>query len=257
MNWYSFRRALLVFSIIVLLGAMLSSCKSCRKEKAALPDAPPADTALTFTGPQQGWPPKPAGATNVVTEVWTDIGALTDSTITPLVAAVVQNQQVKAALGARFAFLSASLIEEKRNDVAVGDKILLTFFSYTANTAVEVTTLKNEVQSVEAKKYQPPVSNDEVRIATRIALGNRLLADSTRGLLAEGILSGRREDSQAQSHRVVYVVFSRDTSDDILYYAYVDLNDQKVLASGKAPAGTNDESFKKTYLRRDKSGKQQ
>jgi hypothetical protein len=120
-----------------------------------------------------------------------------------------------------------------------------------------VTMLKNEVQSVTAKKYQPPVSNDEVKIATRIALAGSGLRDSTRGLKAEGILSGRREDSQPSSHRVVYVVFSKDTSDDIMYFAYVDLNDQKVMTAGKATAGRDDDSFKKLYLRRNKSGKQQ
>ena len=241
---------------ILIIAMIIFSCKSRDTKKTTLPDKVPGDTLLTFTGPEKGWPPRPAGATNVKSEEWIDIGLVSDTLVARLVQIALQDQKVKDALSSRYIFLSASQIEEKKDDKLFSDRIQLTFFSYDNNNPVEVTIKDNKVFSVERKNYQPPAGREEIKAATRIALSNRELSVNTKDLLAEGILSGRRRDNQPQSHRVIYIVFSKEAEDDISYYAYVDMTDQKLLESGKATAGVSgDTTFKKNYLRRDKSGK--
>jgi len=174
---------LFFISIVV----MIFSCKTRDTKKTTLPDKIPTDTALTFTGPEKGWPPKPAGATNVKSEEWIDIGIISDSLVARLIQIALQDQKVKEALSRRYIFLSASQIEEKKDDRFFSDRIQLTFFSYDNNNPVEVTIKDNKVFLVERKNYQPPAAREEIKLATRIALANKDLLVTTKDLLAEGI----------------------------------------------------------------------
>jgi hypothetical protein len=225
--------AILVAMIAGVLYA--SGCHEKQKEKA-LPDKVPETPALKFEGPLAGWPPHPQDRTNVVNVPWKELpGILTATQIQNLRQAALQNAEVRTALGARYAYVTADPIEPGKEPDAgkVAGGIRMTFYSYANNIAVEVFMKETAVEKVVRREgYQPPEGPEEIRVATELAAREEHLRGKLKGLENTGLVTFPQEGQPGYGHRVLHINFTKNGNDVPSYYALVDLTEQKVLRAG-------------------------
>jgi hypothetical protein len=221
-----------------VIGLCSAGCHRADKTHA-LPSKVPTLPEITFTGAKEGWPPRPQGRTNEVEVPYTlRPGALTDGRAAELREAAVQEAQVRAALGERFAFITAAEVEpDKQNPHGADTQIQLTFFSYSNNVAVQVLMRERKVERVERREaYQPPEGAEEIKAAIQLARQDSRLREVAQNMNATAILTYAQQDRPGYGHRVLHVSFSVPGQDVPRYFALVDLNEQKILAAGE-PAG--------------------
>jgi hypothetical protein len=223
-----------------VIGLCATGCHRADKTHT-LPNEIPTPPRITFTGPSEGWPPRPQGRTNEVEVPYTlRQGALTDARTAELRQAALQNAQVRAALGERFAFITAAEVEpDKQNPqaAAAATEVRLTFFSYSTNVAVQVLMRAREVEKVERREgYQPPEGAEEIKAAIELARRDPRLREVVQNMQATAILTYVQQDRPGYGHRVLHVSFSAPGDDVPRYFALVDLTEQKVLVAG-TPAG--------------------
>ena|GEM_PF-3071043 len=199
---------------------------------------PPKLQKLEFTGPEEGWPPRPKGRTNIKEVVSEEIpGSLTDAMEEGLRVAAIQDGRVRKLLGGRFTFIGADEIEpDKENPRQPSDPLItrLTFFSHTNNTAIDVRMKGTLVESATIQNgYQPLESGEEVGLAVALAREDGRLRGKLDGLgEVNGILVEPPKGSPGFGHRVIEVFFGKEGEDLPDYHALVDINDAKVLVAG-------------------------
>jgi hypothetical protein len=162
-------------------------------------------------------------------------------------AAARKDPRVAAALGTRAAFIDADV---PTNDAKVdfgcctaasgGRPALLTYYNYVDNVAVQVTVKNDVVQSIERRKgYVPPEGDEEIRAAIDLARRDARLGGRVQDLDGHALLMeperGIIWNDAGYGHRVMWVTFERGTSGDPLFWAVVDLSDQRVLEAGEEP----------------------
>jgi hypothetical protein len=168
-------------------------------KKKPLPKKPSKVAKLEFTGPKEGWPPRPKGYTNVKKVPWKEIpGSLTDALEAQIRQAALQDKRVRDLLGERFAYISTAEIEPAKNRPCKPTDPLptrVTFFSYTKNVAVEVYMNELKVEKVKRKKkYQPPEGDDEIKQAIALAQSDDHLRDKVQNLTGDAILIPTAKD---------------------------------------------------------------
>lgn len=222
-----------ILSSFLMLGAV------CSAQEEKLPEKAPELHRLEFAGPEEGWPPHPKRRTNVQQVQSKEIaGSLTDTHEAAIHQAALSDPGVRRLLGDRFAYVSADEIEPAKGKIRQPDEpvaVRVTFYSHTNNVAVEVQMIGTRVRSVRKREgYQPPAGTEEIAAATRYAHGDDRLRDKISGLNSFAIVTATSEKDPAFGHRILYVTFSRKKDEDMpaIYFAYVDLTDQKVLDAG-------------------------
>lgn len=230
-------RVLMVLLVLLLLP-LAGECQ--RPPKRQLP-VPPEVHELEFTGPEEGWPPRPQEQTNVTEIVEEEIpGSLTDALEAEIRQAALDDKHVQKLLGDRFAYISTDEVESvKGRDRGPSDPLAtrVTFFSHTNNVAVEVRMRGVEVESVQRKEgYQPTEGPDEISEAIALALSDRRLQGKVEGLNGDAILMILPKGKPGYGHRVLYVAFSQEEEDHALYFAIVDLTHRTVLSAGPVAA---------------------
>lgn len=193
---------------------------------------------LEFTGPEEGFPPRPRDMTNVQSVPWTPIpGRLTPEIENELLRAALRRQQVRRALGARYAYLGASEIDPPKGQSTPGElQVLLSFYSYSANVAVDVRMRGGRVVEVIPRPgYQPAESSEEVERAVRLAQQDPRLGENVRGLEANGIVIGGPPGTDHFRNRIIYVTFGPEDYIVPSHFAAVDLTTDRVLEAGRLP----------------------
>jgi len=203
-----------------------------------LPGKIPTVPAIEFTKVEEGWPPRPQGRTNESDVPWTQRpGAFTASQEAGLRQSALQDTQVRAALGERFAYITASEVEpDKARPRSAGEPIpvMLTFYSYSNNVAVEVHMSGQKVEKVNRREaYQPPEGAEEIKAAIALALQDPRAVESVRNMRATAIVTYREAATSEAGHRVLHVSFSTPPDYVPQYYALVDLTANKVLIFSK------------------------
>ena len=198
---------------------------------------PPKLHKLEYTGPEEGWPPRPKGQTNIKEVVSQEIpGSLTDALEERIYRAALQNARVRQLLGSRFAYIGMDEIEpDKERPRRPSDPLptRVTFFSHAKNTAVEVEMKGFAVErAVDRKGYQPPEGADEVRQALALARQDMRLRGSLRGLAElNGIQVEVPQGTPGYGHRVIEVFFGTEKQNLPDYHALVDLTTKTVLVA--------------------------
>ncbi len=222
--------------LLFLLCVAASSFLGCRREtkQSRLPSKIPVPPAIEFTKVEEGWPPRPQGRTNESYVSWTQrSAAFTESQEAGLRQAALQDAQVRAALGDRFGYITASEIEpDKAHPRSATEQapVILTFYSYSNNVAIEVQIAGQKVEKVNRREgYQPPEGVEEVKAAIALALQDQRAAESVRNMRPTAILTYAESGREQQGHRVLHVSFSSPPDYVPQYYALVDLTANKVL----------------------------
>jgi hypothetical protein len=221
--------------IITAAVALISLGSSCRKPKqSTLPANQPQVTKQEFTGPQEGFPPQVKGRTNVTAKAAEERSAgLTDALVTQTRAAALQDQSVRALLGARSAYITTDEVDPEKGQTLNPNGALatrVTFFSYTNNVAVIVRMNGLKVETAtRVDNYQPAEGSDEIKEAIDLASRDRQLLGKLTGLTGHAILT---LNTRGQGHRMLRVTFRQGDEDVPRYFANVDLTDQKVVSAG-------------------------
>ena len=232
---HEIRNALLLASSAVLIGVT-----GCHPRQAALPSTIPGPPEIQLSGRDQGFPPRPAGRTNVENVPYIEFrGALTVSREAQLRQAATQDARVRALLGERFGYIAANRSEadkEHRDLPAEALPFRLTFYSYSNNVAVDVLMKQDTVAEVARREgYQPPEGAEEIKEAIALAQRESRLSEAVKGMYATAILTAPGKGTPGYGHRVLHVSFTAtaDPEDVPAYYALVDLTERKVIVAEK------------------------
>ena len=218
--------------------------------KAALPPVAPTVHPLDFADSNEEAHVRPlVSSTTDPTPV---MSTHAPATLSPaekaaLDTATRKDPRVAAALGARAAFIDADVLSDDGKvdfgcctTASGGRPILLTYYNYVDNVAVQVTVRNDVVQSIDRRKgYVPPEGDEEIRAAIDLARRDARLSGRAQGLDGHALLMeperGIIWNDAGYGHRVMWVTFERGTSGDPVYWAVVDLSDQRVLEAGEEP----------------------
>ena len=219
-----------------------------------LPQKVPKVPKLVFTGPKEGWPPRPQEQLDVREVHVQEIpGSLTDDLEDQIRMVATQNERVQALLGDRFAYINTDSLQHLSKGQHFSSSRPLatrvTFFSYTNNVAVEVLMQGLNMESVTRHQgYQPPEGDDEIKEAIALARADSRLQDKVQELHADAILLPATGEQPGHNHRLLWVTFS-DPEESYeekvtLFSASVDLTDQKVLVVRPEPGLNENEGYR-------------
>jgi len=205
----------------------------------ALPRSLPRGLAPGWTGPEEGWPPRTYGVSDL--QDFDLPGAETGFTEEEtayrerILGIALGDPRVREVLGDKFAHIDTDEIELRKGQDRPQPEAIpmrLTFFSHTHRVAVEVTLTGETINSVMKKPgYQPPEGEDEIQGAIAIARQDSQLRDMVQELEGKAIVAAPDPDHPEANPRTLYVTFSR--SDEYLPVcgATVDLINEKVLST--------------------------
>lgn len=235
------KTTLTVLVLTLLILVVLVAWWWWERRQPRLPAETPQAPVLEFTGPAEGWPPSPKGATNVTLVPWEEIpGSLTDVLESEIRQAALQDPRVRELLGNRFAYISTDEIEpekEQKQDASQPLATRVTFFSHANNVAIEVRMSGTTVENVTKREEgQPPEGQDEIKAAIALAQRDQRLRGKLQGLIGSAILASLQAGQPGYGHRVLDVTFTREGEDVPRYFALVDLTDRRVLAGGPTAA---------------------
>ena len=164
--------------------------------------------------------------------------SLTDTRVTAMKVAALADPNVRAALGARFAYLTADELELPKGQTRPpGTEIpgVLAFYSHSRGMAVHVRMTGTHVDAIERlPDLQPAEGPDEVAAAIGLARRDERITAAVASLTGYAMLTQPVDGKRPEGQRVLYVSFSKPEDDHSEYFATVDLIQQKVLAAGKA-----------------------
>ncbi|MDQ3666534.1 MAG: hypothetical protein M3410_08130 [Acidobacteriota bacterium] len=183
---------------------------------------PPQVSSLIFTGPREGWPPKPSDQKDVKAVSSTEIpGTPSDEQISDIIKAASDHERVRAVVGDRYAYINTDLFglgKGRTRDHSEPPRTRVFFYSYTNRIAVEVVMLGNQVQNVfPLKVYQPPEGWEEVQEAIRIARNDDRLIDKVKNLDGHAILLPLSEEQGKDNARLMWVTFTELSPADKSY----------------------------------------
>jgi hypothetical protein len=261
---HSGRLTIALLALTATLPLMMSACDlwpsrrtvSVRHDpetpvaKTPLPAGAPAPHAVDFiaSGEEGHVRPLMAGATAAAdVQSQPSAMAVTAGDARSLDATARKDPRVSQLLGARAAFISAEAADpDSKVDFgccragAPGPAIQLTYYSYATNAAVTVTMRNGAVAGLARRDgYQPPEGEEEVAAAIELGRKDDRLAGRVAGLEGRAILMeperGVLWNDAGYGHRVLWVTFERGKSGDPLFWAVVDLSEQRVLEAGEEP----------------------
>ena len=196
---------------------------------------PPTPRLPEFTGPESPWPPHPKRVLpgRPAIEGYKLLPSLTPRQEAELQQVAERDARVRAQLGDRYAFIAVLEVEPPKGERR-GPEADIEFFSHTHNVAVIARMRGSTVQRV-ARRPQgfSPEGADEVRRAIEMARRDPRLAGRVEGLHADATLFFPACGEPGFGHRVLYVMFMKDTGEPVLYYAMVDLVKDQVLMAGQ------------------------
>src|SRR5438105_3171003 len=109
-------KILFLISLIPLTLLALAAGEQQPPQPKPLPAKPPKAASLEFTGPGEGWPPRPRDQANVKEVAWTEIaGGLTEQRAEQLRKAALRDASVRRLLGERFAYITTDTIESPKD----------------------------------------------------------------------------------------------------------------------------------------------
>jgi len=218
--------------------------------KSPLPVAAPSPHPLDFADSNEETHVRPlVSSATQPTPVTSAEGpeALSTAEKSALDAAARKDVRVAAVLGSRAAFIDADFLgTDGKLDLgccktASGRRpVLLTYYSYANNIAVQVIMKNDVVAAVDRREgYVPAEGDEEIRAAIDLARRDARLGGRVQGLDGHALLMeperGVIWNDAGYGHRVMWVTFERGTSGDPLFWALVDLSDQRVLEAGEEP----------------------
>ncbi len=170
--------------------------------------------------------------------------------------AAAKDPRVIELLGQRYFFIEGHPFDEHRRKgkeccAPAPSQVRLTFYSYSNKVAVEVRMKDKAVVSATRREgYMPPEGEQEVKEAAELAGKDSRIKDQVQGLEAHALLwepeggllpsilgegwSGFFNDP-GYGRRVFLVTFERGKSGKPLFWAIVDVGEQKVLRAGEEP----------------------
>jgi len=230
-------KGFLLLSLPLLWGSVLALAWRNPSTDPLAQEKPPTLHKLEFTGPEAAWPPRPKDQTNIKEVVSESIpGSLTDALEASIRSAAERNASVRQLLGSRFAYIGIDEIEpDKGKPRGPNDPLvtLLTYFSYSNNTAVEV-QMRGEgvVLPTSRKDYVPTEGPDEVNEAISLARQDLRLRDKVAALKeVNGILVEIPKGQVGYGNRVIEVFFGSENQDLPAYHALVNLTTRNVLVA--------------------------
>jgi len=173
--------------------------------------------------------------------------ALTDGEKSALNAAARNDTRVASALGPRAAFIDAELVPaDAKADfgcckaATAGRHVVLTYYNYANDVAVQVTMKNNLVAKIDRREeFVPSEGEEEIHAAVDLARQDVRLAGRVQGLVGHALLMeperGVIWNDAGYGHRVLWVTFEQGTSGDPLFWAVVDLSVQRVFEAGEEP----------------------
>lgn len=199
---------------------------------------------LEFTGPGEGWPPRPRGQREVRQLKAEPIpGALTDALEEEIRRAALTDQRVQALLGERFVHVTTDPRYRgkwRRPDPDQPLETAVLFFSHTNNVAVEVLMVGLSVRdAATVPGFQPPEAAEEIEQAISLARAHPRISNAVQDLGAGALLLPFRDGELGYGHRILWVTFfdaaEMEEEKPALFSAAVDLTDQRVLIARPEP----------------------
>jgi hypothetical protein len=209
-----------------------------------LPREVPEVPELEFTGPGEGWPPRPRGQRDVRRlEAQPIPGALTDALEQEIRRSALADGRVRALLGERFVHLTTDMRnwgKGRRPDPSRPLETRALFFSHTNNVAVEVLMTGLSTQGAGTLPgYQPPEAPEEIEQAVALARAHPRISDHVQDLEAGALLLPHQDGDPGYGHRILWVTFfdaaEIEGEKPALFSAAVDLTDQRVLVARPEP----------------------
>ena len=212
-------------------------------DKRHLPVSPPIPTRIEFDDPPDGSRVKPKNAAALPDSVTSSSQDMALPSAAEFQARAAANTAVHELLGERYALISLYPTNPPyKFDLGCcspGPPVMEgVFYSYSNDTAVEVTLRGERIVSVQQRKdYLPPESQEELDEAVALARKDDRIASSIHGLDGHAILmqpgDGIIFNDPGYGHRVFWVTFSKGISGNPEYWAIVDLSERKVLKADK------------------------
>jgi hypothetical protein len=147
-----------------------------------------------------------------------------------------QSDTVQRLLGERFAAMGTSIPDNGKEELRGSleqQSTEVTFYSYSRNVAVAVLIQNGEVTSTrEIEGYQPPETQEEIDVATKLALGDPRLSAVAEGYQARGLITDMTEGQISAGNRVIYVSFEKSGTAVADFFALVDLTTNTVIDAG-------------------------
>lgn len=222
----------------LLMAAVIQLRNTAEAQSEPLPP-PPDAVMLQFTGPEDSYPPHVLDMTSVRPVESTNIpGGLTEAWADRIRAFVLQDLDVLATLGDRYAYVMIDQLEpEKTEQFRPSPFVDVTFFSHSLNMAVLVHVYADlfsggfQIVGIEPRPdLNPPEGRDEITAATQLAAADPRISELVQELTADGI-AFFDDNPFGPSNRLIYVSFTKE-EDQTLYFAVVDLTNQFVLDAG-------------------------
>jgi hypothetical protein len=197
-----------------------------------------------FTRIGTEWPPQPKQMDNVVWLGQHSYNRIVNQTISSVgfsaTARSFSNNDIRE-LGNRFTFVGT---KESGGKQLQSSQQTMTYYSHTNNATVEVEVNQGDIQNVtliNPSKYQPPLTDEEVKEAVNIARTSISQDgyDRIQQLNGYGILAFKPKseiqpgDSGFYDTRMVYVSFHEHIDARPEFIAWVDLAQQIVIKSGE------------------------
>lgn len=224
-------------TILALPLAIIAGCGDSGGVNVSNP-IPGQGDHTAHTDVEQGiWPPQPLGMTNAEALPASAKDGALQSVVNAARGVVLQNPNVRSALGDDYIEFDGSPGDSKSNTSA---SFLL--YSYSTDETVEVVLQRSgEVtfETYQAAEYQPTEHATEVTRA--ITLGRQELIDSgfeVAGLTGTAMLAFpplsevSNEDEHYYPQRIMYVTFGPGNGELPVYSALVNLSDSTVSDSG-------------------------
>ena len=209
-----------------------------------LPQEVPKPPRLAFTGPGEGWPPRPVGQSEVrFLQAEPIAGTLTDSLEQEILKNALEDRNVRSLLGGRFAHIhtdSAMLGKGRHCDQRSPLETRLVFFSHSNNIAAEVEMRGLRVVSaMHVPGFQPPEGEEEIEEAIGIARADHRLSHHVRDLEASVLLNMFDREDPCYGLRVFWVSFTqpgdKEGEKPALFTAAVDIVNRRVLVARQEP----------------------
>lgn len=213
-------------------------------EQLYLPSEVPRIPRFAFTGPGEGWPPRPTEQRQVRQLQAEPLhGSFTDELEQRVRHAALSHPDVRELLGERHAFIHTDMAatgKSMRPDLDRPLRMRLIFFSHTHNMAVEVEMEGLElVRAVNVPGFQPPEAVEEIDEAIEIARADPRLHGLVENLEASGLLQQFQREDPLAGRRILWVTFfdpgETEGEKPARYGAAVDLNRRTVLVARQDP----------------------
>lgn len=214
--------------------------------KSPLPMPPASVHKLEFDDPQDGARMKPKDrAEGPTVDSRTESGGVLPS-LSEMKERALANSKVLSLLGTHYTLISSTVVDPGYKQpsgccATAPPKSRLTFYSYSNKATVDVEMKDLAVTQVSRREnYLPPEGDEELTEAIALARKDSRIAAGVQALDGHAILTqpgdGLLWNDPGYGNRVYWVTFSKGLSGNPVYWAVVDLTEQKILKAQKEEA---------------------